>query len=204
MTDILDDTELDSILPDNDEPLTFPKATINPGLVELQIKVVDFVTSVIVRHEKEFNTMLDNNFGPVIKQQILTTTNKNIIQMITETTNKFYNNIYHNIQHKLDNILTILILDMCKLCDYGVHILLDKLIRITVELHIDITRENISTKTPDLHSKTLLIEIDLCFKQFNLMNILSKEPGENNEFVNIPDGISAFNIVIEKNIDSVN
>lgn len=183
------------------DDMVFQKARVDPKLVKLQKKVTTFVTSVILKHEREFYKLVYDHI-PAKLNSTLCTTNKSIIEMITKTTNKLYNNMYWHIQHGIKSDLTELILSMCQFANYGPHILLDKLVRLTIEVHLDIWRENLIliTGKTELYEKSILIEINKTLSSLNLLHILSKGQNDDIAFINIPPGQDAFNIVIDKNI----
>lgn len=184
------------------EDLIFQKASVDPRLVALQKEVTEFVTSTILKHENEFYQLIKKYFGNKI-QDLLGSTCKSIISMITETTNKYYNKIYQDIQHQNHNGLTKLVLNMTKYADYGPHILLDKLLRLTLEAHLEVNREKLVVTNDDysLYEQSVLQQINLYLSSHNLLHILSAGPLDKGEFVNIPTGQQAFDIIIDKNID---
>ena len=189
-----------------EDDMAFPKATVNPKLLKLQKLVTEFVTSVILKHEKEFGQLIDNHC-PTKRSEVLGVTNPSIIEMITQTTNIFYNKLYYQIQNKINTDTVNLILEMCEYADYGPHILLDKLIRLTLEIHLDIWREclvMLDQNGDDLYEKSVLIEINEKLLSLNLLHILSKGINEDEPFINIPDDGKAFDIVIDKNICDCN
>lgn len=182
----------------NDD-MTFPKAEIDPNLARLQDLVVEFVTAVILKHENEIYQLVSNHF-PNKKEYLLLTTNASIIEMITNITNKFYNNIYNLCQSNTPPEQISLMLNYA---DYGAHILLDKLIRLTLEIHLDIWRESlIDVSNYDIYEKSVCTEINIVFQSLNLLHILSKGIDDNSEFVNLEPGQVAFDIVIDKNIST--
>lgn len=182
-----------------EDDMTFPKATIDPKLIKLQDKVTEFVTSVILKHEKEFYELIQKNFCTQI-EYLLGSTCSSIIEMIVLTTNKFYNKIYFDIQHKKETELTKIILEMCNYTDYGPHILLDKLIRLTLEAHLEINREQLVVENYNLYEKSVLNQINIYLLSCNLLHIISKGLDDDGPFINIPEGKQAFDIVIDKNI----
>ncbi len=186
-------------LPDD---LSLPRATIDPKLLLLQKEVTEFVTSVILKHEMEFYNFVEKNF-PTKKNEILGSTNPNIIKMITEITNKFYNKIYHDIQHKFNTPINPVIFQMCDNAGYGPHILLDKLIRLTIDAHIDVVREKlvIQKNNLDIYQKSVLNQINIYLLSKNLLHILSKGDDDDQPFVDLPPGQKAFDIIIDKNIE---
>lgn len=169
--------------------------------VKLQKKVTEFVTSVILKHEKEFYTLTQTYFKNKMNY-LLNSTCSSIIEMIVETTNKFYNDTYHNIQNKNNTDIVKIILKMRKYTEYDTHILLDKLLRLTLEIHLDVIREKLTLKNDryDLYEESVLCQINTFLSSFNLLHVLSKGTNEDGTFVNIPEGENAFNIVIDKNI----
>jgi hypothetical protein len=182
------------------DDMTFPKATIDPKLIKLQKEVTEFITSVILNHEKEFYNLIKLHFENNLSQ-ILGLTCNTIIEMITSTTTKFYNKIYYNIQHSIPNPIADIIIEMCEYAGYGPHILLDKLFRLTYDIHIEIVREKLDTENDfDIYQKTVLNQLNLYLPTINLLHLLSKDEFDDSEFAQIPDGQNAFNIVIDKNI----
>ena len=184
-----------------DDDMTFPKASIDPKLIKLQKDVTEFVTSVILKHEAEFFLLVKKLFVSKM-EYLLGTTNKSIIEMIKETIVKFYNNLYFDIQNKKNTDLTKLVLEMCEFAEYGAHILLDKLFRLTVDAHLDVEREQLVIGNEVDYSKSILNQINVYLLSKNLLQILSKGEGEDLPFVIIPEGEKPFSIVIEKNIEN--
>ncbi|ANB50395.1 hypothetical protein [Powai lake megavirus] len=184
-----------------DDEFVFPKATIDAKLSKLQHDVTEFITSVILKHEREFYELVLNNGKDNIKQ-ILCNTQSIIINFIQLATNKFYNNIYQDIQNKNNTDIANLIIEMSEYADYGPHILLDKLVRLTISIHLDINREQLVLNNfcYDIYEKSLLTQINICILSYNLLHMLSKAPNEDIPFVNIPEGQNAFDIIIDKNI----
>lgn len=181
------------------DDLVFPKATVDPKLLRLQASVTEFVTTVILKHEREFFDLVSTHFPN--KSELLLNTNPSIIEMITRTTNKFYNTLYHQIQNHYQTEEVLLIHEMCDFTDYGPHILLDKLLRLTLEIHLDIWRENLEMGDDySIYETTILNEINVRISSYNLLHIMSKGPNDDTVFINLPDGQDAFNIVIDKNI----
>lgn len=180
------------------EDLTFPKATIDPKLYKLQESVVEFVISTILKNESDFYALVEKNCNEK-KEDILGTTNPSIIEMITLTTNKFYNKIYLDIQNKNNNELANVVIEMCQHCEYGPHILLDKLLRLTIEAHYDVWREKLTIDNLDLYQKSILTQLSLYLLSKNILHIFSKGDGDDIPFVNVNDG-NAFSISIDKNI----
>ncbi|XWV25631.1 mg275 protein [Tupanvirus deep ocean] len=185
-----------------EDDMTFPKATVDPKLLKLQKEVTEFVTSVILKHENEFYKLIDKHFKNR-KDAILGTTCSSIIQMITETTNKFYNKIYYEIQHKQDTPLSNVILEMCEYSEYGAHVLLEKLLRLTLDAHIEVNREQLVLQNNDysLYEKSVLNQINVYLLSKNLLHVLSKGPDDSGPFIDIPEGKKAFDIIIDKNIE---
>lgn len=214
----MEDQEFEKIIEQLDENPSFVKAQIDEKLINLQKQVVEFITSVILNHEMEFYQLIQKIF-PSKMEDLLCSTGPSIIQMITETINKFYNKIYYDIQHKNETPITILVLSMGQFTDYGPHILLDKLLRLTLEIHLDVNREELvinsdkydsTTNTDkcdtnnyklDIYQKTVLNQINIGLNSKNLIHIMSKGEDEDTDFVNIPEGNNAFSIVIDKNIE---
>lgn len=193
------DTNGDQLIIDDD--MCFPKATVDPKLLKLQKDVTEFITSVILKHEGEFYVLVEKHFKSTM-QNILGTTCRTIIQMITETTNKLFNKIYFDIQNNHQTQLTATILEMTEYADYGPHILLDKLIRLVIDIHIDVNREKLVIDNNEIYSMSVLQEINQNLLSKNLLDILSKGEHDDIPFVSIPLGEKAFNINIDKNIDS--
>lgn len=190
-----------------DDDMAFPKATVSPSLIKLQADVTEFITSVILKHEREFYRLVNTHFADEF-ETILGNTTASVISMITETTNKFYNKLYFDVQNSNKNGLVATIIEMSELAGYGAHILLDKLLRLTLEIHLDVVREQLafsdrkSLRDYDLYEKSLLMQINTCILSINLLHVLSKGADEDGPFIPIPEGENAFNIVIDKNIEN--
>lgn len=176
-----------------DDELHFPRASVDPHLLKLQSEVTEFVTGVILNHEKKFYELIELHV-PQLKSDILGETNKKIIDMITVTTNTYYNQLYLRIQNNDPNEESELIEEITSYADYGSHILLDKLVRLTIDIHHDMVREKLHINTLDLHLKTVLEQINTYLLSTNLLHILSKGPNDDIPFCVVPDGAEPFNI----------
>ena len=182
----------------NDDNIVFPKATIDPKLIKLQKESIEFITSIILKHEQEFYKLIKENFPNSI-EEILGNTTPVIIKMISETTNKFFNKIYYDIQNNINSGPAQCILSMVQFADYGPHILLDKLIRITLNVHLDIPREKLII-VDDSYEKTIFQYLNFYLMSYNFLDLLSKKEDDIGDFVYLLDGQVAFNVVIDKNV----
>jgi len=174
----------------------------DPKLVQLQESVIEFVTSIILKFELDFYRTM-NDVYPDQLEQILAKTDKTIIDMIMVTNNKFFNQLYFDIQNKNYTPLVTLILRMNELTTYGPHILLDKLIRYTLDIHAAISREKLCVDSADVYSKSVLIEINLQIRSNNFYYAFSTNESEsqsesNLSFVHVPAGEKPFNIIIDQ------
>ena len=193
-----DSEDIESLsLPDD---MSFPKATVDPKLIRLQKDVTEFVTSVILKHENELYDLFKRQFPNQLEDILGLTTNK-IISIIQLMTSKFFNNIYRQIQNNTNDPRKILVEEMCKFADYGPHILLDKLCRLTFHIHLDIARENLDFTNIEIYKKCLLKEINTSILSLNLLHILSKGDGDDIPFQHVPEGYEPFQIIIDKNIE---
>ena len=187
------------------DDMTFEKAQVPKHLLDLQTEVIEFVTSVILKHEREFYDLINKNF-PHSHKKILGNTRRSIIEMITLTTNKFYNNLYTDVQNAIisndfSNCLVKVIRDMCQKINYNAHILLEKLIHLTLEVHIEVSREELVFDNDyDVYEKSVLMQINLRLLSINLIHLLQFDIGDAGDFVFIPEGKKAFNVIIDKNI----
>lgn len=168
------------------------------SVIKLQERVVEFITSVILNHESNIKDLVNLHFGEE-KESILTTNNQTIIEMIGVTTNHFYNQLYYQIQNNKPTETSRLILSMSEDIAYGSHVLLDKLIRLTLDIHVNINREELDSNAgiENFH-KSLLRQINNLFMKNNLYYYLAPKEEDAYPFVNIPEGEKAFNIVIKK------
>lgn len=197
------DNELFSL---DDDELHFPRASVDPRLLKLQLEVTEFVTGVILNHEKKFYELIEMH-AKHLKSNILGTTNEKIIDMITVTTNTYYNQLYLCIQNKTPTSESELIEEISSYADYGSHVLLDKLIRLTIDIHHEIIREKLHIDTCNTHLKTVLEQINIYLISTNLLHILSKGPNDDIPFCIVPDNQQPFNIsskiVFEKNDEQI-
>lgn len=161
-------------------------------LKTLQKEVVEFVTSVILNHEEKFYQLVKN--FPQKFNSIVGLTNKTIIDMIVESTNHFYNKLYFDVQKQEKTDLVEWINKMMTLVDYGPHILIIKLIEITLNVHLDITREELSLGTIDLYKKSILQEINLYFQNNTLYYSLEMDEEDYMPLVHVPDNEKPFTI----------
>ena len=153
--------------------MTFKKSESNIGYVNLQNNIIELVTLVIIKHEEEFYHLIEKFFNDR-KKNILGTSSSIITQMISKTTNKFFSKVFFDIQNKKKSDLVNYILNICKLTDYGSHILLDKLIKFTISLHTNIKRENLNLDNLDKYKEDVLKEININLKLFDITQIFSK------------------------------
>lgn len=176
--------------------LEFPKTEIDPNLLKLQEKVYEFTVSVILKHEMKFFELASK----MNRLDIVNTTNQTIIDMIMIATNDFYNMCYFTMQNNNDIPIRNVIKEMDELTDYGWWILLDKLIRLTIDAHIDIVREDIIVDSSDLYNESVYNQLYdyLCDK--NVIHIFSKGCDDDIEFTFVSDGNKPFDIVIDKKI----
>lgn len=182
------------------EDMYFPKASVDPKLIRLQKEVIDFVTSIILKHEKYFYVTVQQHF-PSKLESILGEPSKTIIEMILEVINKLYNQIYHDIQNNQPTALATIILDMTEFTDYGPHILLDKLARLTLDAHLEISREQLVIDDIDLYEKSVLGQLNIYLLSKNLLHAMSKGPNDDTPFVALSSGQKAFNITVNKVTD---
>jgi len=183
-----------------DAPMFFPKTEINPFMLKLQVIAREFLTTVIIHHELLiYNIIVENGYDT----SLLTTTNKTIIDLIIECTKTFYNNCYMNLQNKVVTSETTNILEMSYYAQYSSpHILINKLIKLTLDIHIDIIRENLSLKSVEQYFSGIQGEIEYQFlSSVNLAHVMSKgfEPDE--DFINVSDGEKPFDVIIDKHIE---
>lgn len=185
------------VLPDD---MSFPKATVNPKLIRLQKEVTEFITSVILKHELELYNLFQSKM-PLLTEDILGLTSSKIITMIQLMTMKFYNTIYKKIQVGTTDPMTTLVKEMTTFAEYGPHVLLDKLCRLTFHVHLDIARENLDVNNIEIYSKCVLKEINTSILSLNLLHMLSKGENDDIPFVHVPNDYEPFQIVIDKNIE---
>lgn len=184
-------------LPDD---MSFPKASVDPKLLRLQKDVTEFITSVILKHETELYDLFKKQFPEKLEDILGLTTNK-IITIIQLMTSKFFNDIYRRIQNHNKDQKTLLVEEMSTFADYGPHILLDKLCRLTFHVHLDIARENLDVTDIEIYKKCLLKEINTSILSLNLLHMLSKGEHDDIPFQHVPEGYEPFRIIIDKNIE---
>jgi len=184
--------------------MDFPKTVIDPKLIELQKEIVEFVTSIILQHEKEFYQLVEKHF-PTQMEQILGTTSTSIIEMITQTTNKFYNSLYFDIQNNKSTNLTKLTSKMCALAEYGPHILLEKLINLTINIHYEVDREILALDNMEIYLQNVLAHINHYLSSHHFIHSFTKCLADDTPFTVVPAGQHpfdiSFNIIVDKNQD---
>lgn len=189
----------------NDD-MTFDKPVVPQEAVKLQKEVVEFVTSVIIKHEEHLTKIVmsmhsDSNMVALI----LGSTHAHIIEMIVALSNDFYNSVYKDVQaHIVDKKeptdLVKLVVKMSGYAKYGPHILLEKLIRYTVDCHTEIIREDLDLFDTESYKYSVLDQINTFIKKNPPLHLFSRRQTENRtEFVVVPDGERAFNVSVSNN-----
>lgn len=179
--------------------IVFPKAGTNPNMFKLQILVRDFITSLILKNEQTMHKIITQNGYDM---SYLLTTNKVGIDLIKECTEDFFNSCYNDLQDEKITVDTTTILEMSYLAEYSPHILLNKLIQVTLDVHIGVVRENLSHESVDKYFHGVQAEIEYQFlSSVNLIYILSKGLDDDEDFINIGNGGKAFEVVIDKHIE---
>uniref|UniRef100_A0A6C0LRG1 Uncharacterized protein n=1 Tax=viral metagenome TaxID=1070528 RepID=A0A6C0LRG1_9ZZZZ len=191
-----DDIEKNYLINDD---MIFPPATIDSKLISLQKNAVEFISSVILKHEKFFYDLVNKDLLSEL-ESLLGTTDQVILDMITTTTNDFYNKLYFDVQHKNDMEIVKWINEMAILGGYGAHILLDKLIRLTISIHFDIIREELDISNYKKYNDSLHKQLSYLLVNINFLHIFSKAPDDETEFFCVPENSSPFKIIIDKPI----
>lgn len=107
-----------------------------------------------------------------------------------------------NLQNEVITAETTNILEMSYHAQYSPHILLNKLIHLTLDIHIDIVRENLTLKSVEEYFSGIQSEIDYQFlSSVNLVHVLSKGLDQDEDFINICNGEKPFDIIIDKHIE---
>ena len=217
-SDVLDALDPDALDPDALDPhnvlrddMTFDVETPSIETLKFHSELQEFISGVIMQHEKSLRRVIEGNF-PEKLFELMGTTNPTLISMITEINMDLYNRIFDDIQAGVTNDLVELVLDINKRSTYGVHVLLDKLFRLTFDIHIDISRENLlfyDEKTASMESnscneevleRSIKNQIGILMKNYNFSTCFSRWEGEDSEFPILPPGTKAFTIEIQKNI----
>lgn len=167
----------------------FPNANLN--IPELQNEVTQFVSSVILNHEKIFYELIHKNSKDI---SIISTRNSTIIKMIVESITDFYNKLYYQIQHNITTPSLKMITYMSTLADYAPHIILDKLFRLTLDTHTQIDREKIKF---DDNQESILTQINTYFSSINIVHLLFKNVDI--PFKELSEGEKAYRVDITFN-----
>jgi len=182
-----------------EQELFFPKAEIDPGLIKLQVIAKEFIIWVILKHEKILYNLISKMSNK--NHKIIMTTNKTIIDLIIECTNTFFNKCYLDVQNQNMTLESETITEMSYYAKYSPHILLNKLIHVTLDIHIDIVRENLCIDNIDEYNNTLQEEINRIFlSTVNLAHVLSKGPNDDEKFIKVAGDENPFKVIIDKHI----
>lgn len=179
--------------------MIFPnhKLDTESDIIKLQEQAVEFVTSVILRHEKCFYDLIEKT-NKLLLKSILGTNNQSILSMIITSTDLFYNSLYMDIQNKIVTPLTTIINQMTTLAEYGPHVLLDKLYKLTINCHSEISRDELIVKSgPEKYMERILTQINTYLVTKNTTSIFSKSDGEDIPFVVITDDAVPFQTTIQ-------
>ena len=179
--------------------LLFPKETTH-ALAHFQKDVVEFVTSVILQHEKEFYLMIHQHFNGDF-QKILGTIDNHLPQMIAEITSKFYNKIYLAIQNDEPLPAKKLVIGIAKHANYSVQHLVKKLLRFTFHIHSRIDRNKlVCDKNLQEYQESILKGINVQMSKMNFTQFFSRFQEDSDTMPYIPNGQTPFQIIIDKNI----
>lgn len=175
---------------------SFPErrvADIDPVLIILQNEATEFITSIILSHEKKFYDLIQNKF-PDKKINILGTTCKTIIDMISTSTSTYFNKLYLDCQNNKSTEETKMIILMTHHAGYGSHILLEKLLILVLEVHHDVIREELCLDNLDLYMQSVLNQINSKLKTITLIYELEKKSSDTSELITVPDGVEPFKL----------
>lgn len=176
---------------------TFPPAMLDPRLITLQDQTAAFVTRVIVQHETEIYVFLGQQF-PDRQVELLGTANDTIYRFVCVFTHKFYNRLYKAIQNGTSAPYLEEFLELMPNADYQAHILLDRLIRLTLDIHAEISRERLASDADcGAYINTVLNQINLYLPSLNLIDYLQATEQDQGPFVLLPAGEDAFKVSID-------
>lgn len=187
-----EDNQQDHIL---NEDMTFKTVTVDLKYQKVQQKIVEFITSVILKQEKKLYNVAQQHFPNQI-ESILGLTSKAVFELIRVTTMEFYNKLYFDIQNKCHNPITDFILEISQEMDYGPHVLLDKLVRLTLDTHLEIARETLVLDHIDAYEQSVLTEVNLYLPTLNILHILAKGIDDEIPFKEVPSTEKPFDIDI--------
>lgn len=197
------ESELEAYAIDLSDDMTFPKQAQYENMIKLENETQSFVATLILKHETQFYEIITKNFDCQY-EKYLGNTASHIIQMIVEITNKYFNDLYFDIQNKVDNDVTQLVHKMCSYGGYGPHILLDKLIRLVIDSHIEISREKlVCDDTYESFKQSLFVEINIYLSSKDIIHIMAKGINDDTMFIHLSSDQKPFDIVIDKNIEKI-
>lgn len=186
--DQLEESEAGIVITDN----------ANRSAVQIRKNIVDFITDVILRHEQFIYELVEKNMKSDMAN-ILNKSNITIYQLISTLTDDFFNNLYFDIQNEVVSDVTTTIKNLASELDYGPHILLNNLYKITVDAHFEIPREElIITDKIDTYLNRIVMHINGYIMTKNIYEIFDKHDGDDIQFVVMKDGIKPFNSKIIK------
>lgn len=159
------------------DDMVFPKATIDPTLILLQKEVVEIVTTVIVTIEKEFWELIQaespENFDILFDNTVT------MVEMISESLNNFFDKLYFYIQDRdfTENTKNLIdfIENMSSYSKINTNCLLEIIFKITVDVHTDILRDQLSDVNFESYVQTILNQINLYFQQNDILQNLSHD-----------------------------
>lgn len=170
--------------------LIFSKANHDPSLLLFQKDLTELITSIILDHETTFFNIISIYFN----LNILSSPSSTIIYMIKEITINFFNKLFLDIQNKNETSITILIIKLSKKMNYEPYILLNRLIHIILDLHLQISREKLIINNLNLYLKSVLDQINIYLLSCPLLELFLKKSNHN---IPLPNSIVPFDIVIE-------
>jgi hypothetical protein len=162
--------------------------TLTPDFVSLMTKSMDFISSIIRDHARQLYSVVGPDFYTEDNTGALA-------KCIVTVTNNTFNKISNNFQNKIPDTTVSEFASILQFCSYGPHILLSKLLVMTLTVHMDITY----SETSD-HMELVNKQIDKLTTKYapDFMEILRKTDKDNSEYKPVPEGQNAFNCDVEE------
>jgi hypothetical protein len=197
----------DGIAYENLMEIPAPVETLTPEFATLMDKASKFISTIIKNHASQLYKLVGKTSQDA-KNFYDENNRATITKCIVAMTNSTFNKILHNFQNKIPDVIVNEFTPMLDLCSYGPHILLNKLLVMTLDVHMDVMYDTTDVadltfrkRTPFIdHMKVVNKQVDKLLIKYSseFMEILRKTEKDNSEYKPVPEGQSAFDCKIEE------
>ena len=173
------------------------------SLINKQDALAQVITFIIVNNETSMFETIGKNFNDNKLDILCEDMSNTVILMIEYMTNRSFNKIYHDIQNDSTSDLVNKINYIAQDLPYGKHVLVEKILKLTLDVHTDIVRSNLvvtDDKNIDKYIDSLMIEINASLQNKNFYYILTDydENTDTRPWIHVDNDTQVFDVKITK------